>query len=279
MSCVILAFTGLTLALPAAAPTAGSNRQLTAVRVEQAPAIDGVLADQVWSRAVPSDAFVQRYPDEGAAPTERTEVRVLFDDEAVYVAVRCFDRDPPSLARPVSRRDAVPESDSVTLAFDSMHDHASGRSFTVNAAGVVAEALIYDDTQSNDSWDAVWDAAVSTDSEGWSAELAIPFRVLRYSPDLAEWGLQLTRKVFRRGGRAALSGGRSFELRPPVGAAAREVLDAHRIEALRHRRFRARSIARLEWQRGHRRADRRDPRSLAGRDGAARLRSGRGRPG
>jgi hypothetical protein len=190
----------LPIALPARAAIEGEGvtRQMRAVRARTAPAIDGRLDDPAWAEASGASDFSQIYPDEGAAPTERTEVRVAYDDAALYFAIRCYDRDVSSLARSVARRDAMPESDSVTVSIDSSHDHATARSFTVNAAGVLEDQLLYNDTEKTRDWDAVWRAAAGSDGEGWTAELAIPLRVLPHRSGAEPWGINVTRNLFRR---------------------------------------------------------------------------------
>jgi hypothetical protein len=234
----------LLLAAPARAaapPDDLDAKHLRAVRTARPPRIDGRLDEPEWAEAPAASDFTQRYPDEGTPPSERTEVRVLFDDAALYVGIRCFDRHPAAIARFVSRRDQVPESDSVTVSIDSLHDHTTARAFKVNAAGVQGDSMLYNDTESNDDWDAVWDAEVSVDDAGWSVEIAIPWRALPCTRGQRLFGFDVARNLFgtkeisgwvytprsqrsgvSRFGHLEISGGfasaQSLELVPWVGA-------------------------------------------------------------
>jgi hypothetical protein len=179
---------------------AGSNpKSATAVRTPKAPTIDGKLNEPEWQLAKPETDFVQLEPIEGARPNERTEIRFLFDDEALYVGCRMFDSDPSKIVARLARRDDEIEADFISLRIDSYNDNQTNYEFTVNAAGVKTDILQFDDGRKEDpSWDVVWEAETSIDSEGWIAELKIPFRVLRFAQkDEHEWGLQIVRRVTR----------------------------------------------------------------------------------
>lgn len=177
----------------------GQHKRLVAVRVDRPPVIDGRLDDASWQTANPASDFTQHFPDEGQAPSEKTEVRVLYDDANVYVGVRLHDRSPGEIVRRLARRDREVESDAVAIAFDSLHDHKTARAFKVNAAGVLLDAILYDDTEGSSNWDAVWDARVTLDEGGWNAELVIPLRALRYRAEPeAVWGVQVQRTISRR---------------------------------------------------------------------------------
>jgi hypothetical protein len=177
----------------------GHHQVLRAARTPEPPRIDGRLDDAVWQLAEPFDAFVQISPDEGAPPTELTEVRVLHDDRAIYVAVRCHDSRPGEIVRPMGRRDKPPVSDQVYVILDPSHDHETGYAFGLTAGGVLQDGVIYDDDRTNWDWDAVWDGRVTVDEGGWSAEFAIPFAILRF-PDgpVQTWGFAVRRELARR---------------------------------------------------------------------------------
>jgi len=179
---------------------AGSNpKSATAVRTPKAPTIDGKLNEPEWQLAKPETDFVQLEPIEGAHPNERTEIRFLYDDDALYVSCRMFDSDPSKIVARLARRDDEIEADFVSLRIDSYNDNQTNYEFTVNAAGVKTDILQFDDGRKEDpSWDVVWDAETSIDDEGWIAELKIPFRVLRFAQkDEHDWGLQIIRRVSR----------------------------------------------------------------------------------
>ena len=149
---------------------------VTAVRLVRAPAVDGRLDDPDWALATPVTAFLQIDPDEGAAASESTEVRVLYDADAVYVGARLFDSKPRRIVSRLARRDASTHSDEFRLFLDSYHDHRTAFEFIVNPAGVKKDVLLGGDGEfSDDSWDPVWQAATAMDSLGWTVEIRIPF--------------------------------------------------------------------------------------------------------
>jgi uncharacterized protein DUF5916/cellulose/xylan binding protein with CBM9 domain len=177
----------------------GPRKTISAVRAARAPVIDGRLDDEVWAIAPPDDRFTQTQPDEGKPPSERTEVRVAYDDRNVYFGVRCFDSEPDQISSKLTRRDRDIETDWLALYIDSRHDHSSALIFQLSPAGVQVDGEMYNDTQYSPDWDGVWSGAVSTDDQGWVAEFAIPLTLLRFS-DAPEqtWGLQVHRNVSRR---------------------------------------------------------------------------------
>jgi hypothetical protein len=178
---------------------------VAAARTGAPPDIDGRADDAAWSEAPPISEFRLFTPSEGGAPSFRTEARVLYDDRALYVLVRAFDPHPDSVIRRLARRDTFdPTSDIVLLFLDPFHDRRTGYEFQLTAGGVKADALIYDDTGEDISWDGVWDAATGVDSAGWVAEFAIPLRQLRSpgGPD-ATFGVMIGRWVGRSGERAS----------------------------------------------------------------------------
>jgi len=172
---------------------------LQAVRAPQAVVVDGRLDDESWAAATAATEFRQRDPQEGAPATERTEVRVLYDTDAIYVGIRMYDREAARITRRLSRRDDSGDADRVIVYLDPRNDHLTGASFELTAAGVQADDSLYDDTRSDDSWDAVWSGRVSIDDQGWSAEMRIPYSQLRF-PDAARhtWGFNVQRVIRRK---------------------------------------------------------------------------------
>ena len=203
-----LALVALIAAAPVAraaddAPAAAEapRKSISAVRTDHPPRIDGRLDDPAWAAAPPDDRFTQAFPAEGRPPTERAEVRVLYDDTALYVGVRLHDSHPEQIVSRLTRRDRIPESDAVVVRIDSQHDHSTSYGFRLHASGVQADSLSYDDGNgSSPEWDAVWAGEASIDGEGWTAEYRIPLSVLRFAggPD-ETWGLQVVRYVSRTG--------------------------------------------------------------------------------
>ncbi|NIR41187.1 MAG: hypothetical protein GWN07_35620, partial [Actinobacteria bacterium] len=134
--------------------------RLVATRITGAsPVVDGALDDSAWTAAEPATGFVQFEPEPGAPATERTEARILYDDEAVYVGVRLFDSRPDSVTGHLFRRDEEGYSDWVYVALDTRRDRRTAFTFGVNPRGVKWDAFLYDDTRVDRSWDAIWDAA------------------------------------------------------------------------------------------------------------------------
>jgi hypothetical protein len=172
---------------------------IRAVRLQTPIVLDGRLDEDVWKSVNPATDFVQQDPDEGQPATEKTEIRIAYDDEAIYVGARMFDSQPSEIVRRLSRRDSVPNTDCVMIGFDPRHDHLTGVGFTVTAVGTLADEVIFDDIQEDGSWDGVWDARVSTDSFGWSAEIRIPFSQLRFPEgEHQTWGFNAARRLSRR---------------------------------------------------------------------------------
>ena len=173
---------------------------VTAVRLARPPVVDGRLDDSVWALATPVTQFLETDPDEGKPVSESTEVRVVYDADAIYVGARLFDREPKRIVSRLGRRDAQPPSDDFRVLLDSYHDHRTAFRFTVNPAGVKGDILFGDDgTFADDSWDPVWTAATTVDSLGWTAELRIPFSQLRFSGAREQvWGVRFVRWIQRK---------------------------------------------------------------------------------
>lgn len=186
------------LFLPALVGAAAPGEPVHAARLVAPLEIDGRLEEAAWDAAPAHDGFVQFFPDEGKAPTERTELRVLFDDKNLYLGVVCRDSRPDQVQRPLGRRDNVPFSDKVSVYVDSMHDRRTAYVFQLNAAGVQTDWLFYGDDQENSDWDAVWEGATAAVKDGWSAEFVLPLSIFRFSPAAQQtWGLAVKRTLAR----------------------------------------------------------------------------------
>ncbi|HEX8905350.1 MAG TPA: DUF5916 domain-containing protein, partial [Longimicrobiaceae bacterium] len=179
-----------------------------AVRTTQAARLtgtihpDGRLDEPAWASAPATGDFTQSWPKPGSPATQRTEVRVLYDDDALYVGVRAFDSHPDSIASQLARRDATGiYSDWVHVVVDSYHDRRSGFRFAVNPRGVKKDVLHSNDTNEDLNWDAVWEVGTAVDSAGWTAEYRIPFSQIRFGPvprgTPRTWGLQVQREIAR----------------------------------------------------------------------------------
>jgi Domain of unknown function (DUF5916) len=170
-----------------------------AVRVAESPHLDGKLDDPAWQAAPAIDSFVQKFPSEGAQPSERTTIRVVYDREAIWVGVDCQQRTAPIIGR-LTRRDRPIEADSITIDFDSRRSGTSAFELAINAAGVLSDSLRFNDTDSSSDWDENWDARVARSPDGWSVELRIPLRILRFDSSLPvqSWGFQARRYISAR---------------------------------------------------------------------------------
>ena len=153
-----------------------------ATRTSTPPNIDGRLDDSVWDQAPTIADFFQREPVEGAPPTEQTQVRILFDDDYLYFALRCFDSEAARLVANQMRRDAeLDENDNIQIILDPYNDRRSGFYFSTNPLGARQDMLLTDEGRTrNQAWDSVWQSRTHIDSLGWSAEVAIPFDQVRY---------------------------------------------------------------------------------------------------
>jgi len=188
------------LALAALASAAGANR-IEATSIDAIPTavrVSGGISEDVWQRATPIDAFVQREPTEGGVPSQRTEFRVVFDATTLYVKVRAFDTEPDKIATYLTRRDGDSPSDWVRILVDSYHDKRTAYEFAVNPSGVKQDRYWFNDNSRDDGWDAVWDVKVARDQGGWSAEFHIPFSQLRFTPNGSNtFGFSVSRTIGR----------------------------------------------------------------------------------
>jgi hypothetical protein len=184
-------------------PKTSTRKSLHAVRLAgDLPTIDGRLTEAVWSMAPAGTGFVQMRPNPGEPSKQQTEVRFAYDDDAIYVGVRLYDTAPDSVVGQLSRRDEEVYSDWVYICLDSYYDRRTGFVFGVNPKGVKIDLLLYDDTNDDESWDAIWDVAAQQDSAGWTAEFRIPLSQLRYSTkglstESIVWGINVLRKIAR----------------------------------------------------------------------------------
>ena len=215
-------------AAPAAIARLGRDdaRLVRASRATTTVVVDGRIDEAAWTLADRATGFVQQRPTPGAPASERTEVRVLFDAQAIYVSMRLFDAHPDSLLAPLARRDYEGYGDWAHVIIDSYHDRRTAFHFAVNPAGTRRDGMFANDMewQEDVSWDAVWDVATARDSLGWTAEFRIPLTQLRFdrcgaggprAPTLARradsvnaaasscaWGIEFIRDLARRNERS-----------------------------------------------------------------------------
>ncbi len=189
------------LILLASAPVSADEDQVrrhASRRTDRPPKIDGDLSDPAWRRAEPTGDLTQAFPDPGKPASFPTEIRVLHDDEALYVAAHCHDPEPPKIVARVTRRDRWIESEWFHVSIDSRHDRRTGFFFGVNAAGVKLDGTLFDENQSSTDWDGVWEAATRIVRDGWDVEMRIPLELLRFRAGQdVRFGIQFARRISR----------------------------------------------------------------------------------
>jgi hypothetical protein len=191
------------IAVAALSATAATAEIKTAKAVRTANGgikVDGVLDESDWSRAPLCEGFIQQEPYDGRPATERTTVRVVYDDTRVYVGIKAYDSEPGKIAAHLTRRDEDSPSDWIYIGFDSYDDKRSGFVFGVNAAGTKQDIFFFNDTEEDGNWNAVWDVGTRIDADGWTAEFAIPFSQLRFANNCEthSWGFQAARVISRK---------------------------------------------------------------------------------
>lgn len=160
--------------------------------------IDGFFKEKEWDSAEWQGNFIQREPYDSAAPSEKTEFKILYDDNNLYVAIKAWDSEPAKIERRLTRRDQF-EGDLVAVGFDSYADKLTAFAFVVNAAGVKSDMLISNETYEDNTLDPVWFVKTAIVNDGWNAEMKIPFTQLRFAEkDMHVWGLQVVRWLFRK---------------------------------------------------------------------------------
>jgi hypothetical protein len=180
-------------AISLSANTKRSIQQAEIMRTSIAPSIDGVIEPEIWGIAEPIDNFVQYLPVFGGVPSQRTEVRILYDDKAMYIAARLYDSSPDSILKQLGRRNSVPNADAFSIRFDTYNNQLDAYTFEVYASGVQR-----DFRQQDRTYDGVWESAVEIDNKGWVVEMRIPYSALRFpASDCQTWGFQLYRSIRR----------------------------------------------------------------------------------
>ena len=217
-------FAAAAIAQPAnSTSSAAAANVATAARATEAPTLDGdVLGDPAWANAAPISGFTQEQPNEGQPVSERTEVRVLFTNDTLYIGAVMYDSDPSGIIVSDARRDApLDDTDSFQMIVDTYRDRQNGFVFGTNPAGIEYDGQVTNEGQGggglgfgsmqsggsgsgfNINWDAAWTVRAKTGEHGWSAEFAIPFRTLRYpSSESQTWGINFQRNIRRKNERA-----------------------------------------------------------------------------
>ena len=176
--------------------SAQEKKSIQAVRVHTAPKIDGKLDDPCWSEGIPFSDFVQAFPEFGAPVKNRTEVTIVYDDNAVYIGAKCF-MDPDSIWMQLTKRDDILDNtDAISFNLDTYHDGQNGLAFAVSPRNVQDDFKWYLNSTADRTWDAVWESKVFIADDGWYAEMKIPYSAIRF-PKVAtqDWYVDFFRKV------------------------------------------------------------------------------------
>lgn len=176
-------------------------KTLVAVRTTEQPVIDGMLMESFWKNVPVATDFIQNQPEVGKPSAKKTEVRVAYDDEAIYIGAMMYD-DPALIRKQLTARDEedFKDIDYFAVFFDTYHDKQNGFGFLVSAANVQTDAKLSsgEDNNRDKSWDAVWTSEVKILSDGWSVEMRIPYISLRFAnKDIQNWGIQFARQIRR----------------------------------------------------------------------------------
>jgi len=190
------------------APIAGERPTLIAQKTTARPRIDGVLDDAAWATAQVIDTFVQQEPQEGQPASDRTEVRVLYDEGHLFIGIRAFASLAVSATEMRRDADRLFDEDNFQVILDTFHDSRNGYMFVTTPLGAKLEQQIFDEGEGggrggtaniNRNWDGVWDAAAKIVSDGWTAEIEIPFSTVRFVPsDAQAWGVNFQRHIRRK---------------------------------------------------------------------------------
>lgn len=181
------------------------GKTLQATKTDRHPAIDGRLDDIAWQGIVPATDFIQNFPNVGNPASQRTEVKVLYDNNAIYIGAYLYD-DPALIRRQITARDEeqLKDLDYFSVFFDTYHDQQNGFQFLVTSSNVQTDARLAPNLTlgygeyGDKTWDAVWESKVAIQKDGWTVEMKIPYLSLRFSKDeVQDWGLQFLRSVRR----------------------------------------------------------------------------------
>jgi len=176
---------------------ASFRRTYIATRITSKPRIDGKLNDECWSHGVWAGDFIQQQPLQAKAPSQRTEIKVLYDDDNLYFAAKCYDKDPEKIRPILGRRDVL-AGDIIGVALDSYHDKRTAYEFNVTAAGQKIDLAHLGAYQWDFNWNAVWEGRSTVGDSLWTVEMRIPFSQIRFTKqDNQVWGMHIWRWIDR----------------------------------------------------------------------------------
>ena len=181
---------------------ASGNATIRAVRLEAPITLDGVLDESVYANTTAIEGFIQQLPDEGEPTTERTEAWVFFDTQNIYISARLWDSAPESewVANEMQRDSfQLINNETFNVSLDTFYDRRNGYAFQVNPIGGIFDFQLTDEGNPNIDWNPIWDVRTGRFEGGWTAEMQIPFKSLRYRPGRVQiWGIQLGRRIYHK---------------------------------------------------------------------------------
>ena len=187
-------------ALAQSEPATGSMKSVRATRVASPPILDGRLDEAIWGQADSITDFHQIRPGDGTPPSERTEVYLVYTDDALYVGARMFDSDPDRIVAKIARHgQGLGTDDRLVVILDPYNTRRGGYRFETNLNGVRHDALYESVNAFQSEWTAVWDTASSVFENGWTAEVEIPFKSISFDRSINTWGFNFGRSIRRRG--------------------------------------------------------------------------------
>lgn len=178
-----------------------TSRKLSAIKINNELNIDGNLTEEEWEEDLFSGNFIQWEPENGKSPTEKTKVAITYNNENIYIGIKCYDREPDKIISKTMRRDVdLIDDDSFHIVLDTYNDKRNGFYFGVNPNGSRRDGIFNDEGKNfNWDWDAVWQCEAEVSGKGWFAEIAIPWKILRFErTDSLIWGVNFSRIIRRR---------------------------------------------------------------------------------
>jgi hypothetical protein len=172
---------------------------IRALRIDTPPLIDGKLDEAVWAQAEAGGPLTEYEPEQGPHMTERSEFKVLYDAETLYVGIWMYDTRPEDIiARKMTRDGSIFSDDYTYFAIDTFHDQRNGYVFSINPNGARYDGTVSNNGKVNANWDGAWRGKTTIDDEGWKVEIAIPLYILSFDPDNTAWGFNISRTIKRK---------------------------------------------------------------------------------
>jgi hypothetical protein len=182
----------------AGAPRDPGQKSVQIVRTDARPVIDGVLDEAAWANAALIDNLHQVNPVEYAQPSERTEIYLLYDDDALYIGARIYNKPGELTANVMRQNGSITQDDSLFVTIDPFNTRRGGYFFGLNAHGVRFDGLYRNVSEYYTDWDTIWFAGATQVEDGWIAEYEIPFKSISFDPNSDTWGLNFSRSLERR---------------------------------------------------------------------------------